>query len=72
MGHFWPMLYFILHHQAILIDMLIIGFLSFLGQMFIYRLVRQFKQHIVPFIINTRKIFTVALSIAYYGHSYRV
>lgn len=50
--------------------MLIVGVLSFVGQVFIYRLVRQFKQHIVPFIITTRKIFTVGLSIAYFGHKY--
>lgn len=46
------------------------GILSFIGQVFIYRLVKQFKQHIVPFVITTRKIFTVVLSIMYYNHEY--
>ena len=64
------MIIFISQHKSILVDMMIIGVLSFLGQIFIYRLVKEFKQHIVPFIITTRKIFTVALSIGYYGHKY--
>lgn len=70
MGHFLEIVEFIRHHQAILVDNLAIGVLCFLGQVFIYRLVRQFKQHIVPFIITTRKIFTVALSIFYFGHKF--
>lgn len=53
-----------------MIDLVLTGLLSFVGQIFIYRLVKQFKQHIVPFVITTRKIFTVVLSIAYFGHKY--
>ncbi len=71
-GHFMEMVDFIWHHQAILYDLLLIGLLAFVGQVFVYRLVRQFKQHIVPFIITTRKIFTVALSISYFGHKYNL
>jgi drug/metabolite transporter (DMT)-like permease len=52
--------------------MLIIGAMSFVGQVFIYRLVKQFKQHIVPFIITTRKILTVVVSISYFGHKYTI
>ena len=72
MGHFLHIVDFIRHHNRILIDNLLIGVLCFVGQVFIYRLVRQFKQHIVPFIITTRKIFTVALSITYYQHKYSI
>ena len=71
-GHFQPMVSYMYHHQDYFFDMLIIGALSFVGQVFIYRLVKQFKQHIVPFIITTRKIFTVVLSIAYFGHDYNL
>jgi drug/metabolite transporter (DMT)-like permease len=53
-----------------MVDLILTGLLSFVGQIFIYRLIKQFKQHIVPFIITTRKIFTVVLSIAYFGHKY--
>ena len=70
MGHFFHIVDFIRHHQAILIDNMMIGILCFIGQVFIYRIVKQFKQHIVPFIITTRKIFTVALSIIYYQHKW--
>ena len=31
-------------------------------------MIKQFKQHIVPFVITTRKIFTVVISIIFYGH----
>jgi len=69
-GHFMPWLEFIISHRDYLIDLVLTGLLCFVGQIFIYRLVKQFKQHIVPFVITTRKIFTVVLSIAYYGHKY--
>ena len=36
--------------------------------MFVYRMIKQFKQHIVPFVITTRKIFTVVISIVFYNH----
>jgi drug/metabolite transporter (DMT)-like permease len=70
MGHFSEIVNFMIHHNRILIDNILIGVLCFVGQVFIYRLVKQFKQHIVPFIITTRKIFTIALSIAFFGHQY--
>lgn len=42
--------------------------LTSIGQMFVYRMIKQFKQHIVPFVITTRKIFTVVISIVFYNH----
>jgi drug/metabolite transporter (DMT)-like permease len=48
--------------------MLAMGVLSTFGQMFVYRMIKQFKQHFAPFVITTRKIFTVGLSIFYYHH----
>lgn len=36
--------------------------------MFIYRMIKAFKQHVVPFVVTTRKIFTVGLSIFYFNH----
>lgn len=38
------------------------------GQIFVYWLINHFRQHVVPFIITTRKIITVAISIIYFGH----
>ena len=68
-GHLYPMTIFLKDHFQLLIDVILIGVLSALGQLVIYRLVKIFKQHIVPFIITTRKIFTVGLSIIYYEHN---
>lgn len=31
-------------------------------------MIREFKQHIVPFIITTRKIITVGISMLYFRH----
>ncbi len=42
--------------------------LTSIGQIFVYRMIKQFKQHIVPFVITTRKIFTVVISIIFYNH----
>lgn len=69
-GDLLPWIQAILTHTDYLSDLLVTGILSIIGQIFIYRLIKQFKQHIVPFIITTRKIFTVVLSIIYYNHQY--
>ena len=52
-----------------IIDLFLFSILGATGQIFIYRMVKQFKQHIVPFVITTRKIFTVIISIVVYNHS---
>lgn len=39
-----------------------------IGQIAIYFIVANFKQHIFPLISTTRKVFTVLLSIAVFGH----
>lgn len=62
------MFVFIAQHRLFLLHLLLMGGLSTLGQMFVYRMIKQFKQHFVPFVITTRKIFTVGLSIFYYHH----
>lgn len=67
-GNFLNMVGFIADHRKLLQDLGMIAVLATAGQMFIYRIVREFRQHMVPFIITTRKIFTVAISILTYGH----
>jgi hypothetical protein len=59
---------FIFTHPLFGAHILGMGILSTLGQMFVYRMIKQFKQHFVPFVITTRKIMTVGLSIIYYHH----
>ena len=62
------MITYIATHSGFLLHLLAMGALSTIGQMFVYRMIKQFKQHFVPFVITTRKIFTVALSIIFYRH----
>ena len=59
---------FMYEHKWFVVHMTIMGVLSTIGQMFVYRMIKQFKQHFAPFVITTRKIFTVGLSIIYYRH----
>ena len=68
LGELFTMCTFIVSHRLFLVHMLAMGGLSAIGQMFVYRMIKQFKQHFVPFVITTRKIFTVALSIVFYHH----
>ena len=51
------------------LDLFIYAICGTVGQMFVYRMIKQFKQHFVPFVITTRKIFTVGLSLIWYRHA---
>jgi len=42
--------------------------LAFIGHIFIYNMINNFKQHIVPFVITTRKIISVGISMIYFKH----
>lgn len=37
--------------------------------MFVYYLIQKFKQHIAPFVITIRKIFSVVISIFWFNHA---
>lgn len=63
---------FIVQHTEYLGDMLLMTVCSFVGQIFIYRMVKTFKQHIVPFVIGSRRIVTVAISMLYFHHKTNV
>ena len=56
------------YHPMFAIHLVGMSLLSCLGQFFVYRMIKQFKQHIVPFVITTRKILTIFISILYYHH----
>ena len=60
---------FIWEHLDFTQDLIVWTLLSVIGQFFVYRMIKHFKQHIVPFVISTRKIFTVLLSIIFYQHA---
>lgn len=56
------------YHPLFVVHLLSLSILSALGQFVVYTMIKLFKQHIVPFIITTRKILTVLISIVYYHH----
>jgi hypothetical protein len=62
------MLEFCANHRDFLFHIVIMGLLATVGQLFVYWLIKEFKQHIVPFIITTRKITTSGLSLVVYSH----
>lgn len=43
-----------------------------MGQIVVYWMINHFRQHVVPFIITTRKILTVVLSIIFFKHTVTV
>lgn len=59
---------FCIEHPSVIKYILIISILQVLGQVSVYFIVSNFKQHIFPLIGTTRKIFTVLLSIIVFGH----
>jgi solute carrier family 35 (UDP-galactose transporter), member B1 len=63
---------FISTHEGLLSDIAIFSVLSAVGQLVIYRMIKLFKQHIVPFVIATRKCVTVVVNIVHFGHSINV
>lgn len=60
--------YYCIYHPDFNRDLVFLSLAAFVGQLFIYRMIREFKQHIVPFVCTTRKIITVGLSLVYFKH----
>jgi UDP-galactose transporter B1 len=65
---FWSILSFIRDHPTVLTDICGIAFLNFFVQMFVYYLIQKFKQHVAPFAITIRRIFSVVISIFWFDH----
>ena len=59
---------FMWDHWLFAYHLIMMGLLNTVGQMFVYRMIKQFKQHFVPFVITTRKLVSVGVSIIYFGH----
>jgi UDP-galactose transporter B1 len=55
-------------HPFVVVDIVLIGSLQVLGQVSIYFIVLNFKQHMFPLVSTTRKVFTVLLSIFIFNH----
>jgi UDP-galactose transporter B1 len=63
-----PSVNFLINHPTAIIDLLGVCCLQLVGQICIYLVVANFKQHIYPLISTVRKIFTILLSILVFGH----
>lgn len=59
---------FCLDHPSVNIDIAILSILQAIGQVAIYFVITNFKQHIFPLIAMTRKVFTIVLSILLFKH----
>lgn len=64
----WDIVTFMIYHPWFNVILICFSLAGFLGQIFVYRLIKQFKQHIVPFVVTIRKIFTVVINLVYFGH----
>lgn len=60
---------FMVDHPLFSLELFGASIFSAFGQFFVYRMIKHFKQHVLPFTITTRKLFTVLLSIVFFGHS---
>lgn len=67
-GELIPSLKYLYTHPTVLIDLFGVCILQLVGQICIYLVVANFKQHIYPLISTVRKIFTILLSILVFGH----
>lgn len=64
----FPALEFFKNYPSVLPELLLASGLQVVGQICIYYVVGNFKQHVFPMISTTRKIITVIASILYFGH----
>jgi hypothetical protein len=56
-------------HPLFSFHLMLMSSFSFIGHIFIYNMIKDFKQHIVPFVITTRKIISVGISMLYFRHA---
>ena len=63
-----PFFQYLIEHYLYFTYLFVMSLFNLLGQIYVYRLIKQFKQHVVPFIITTRKIITIVISVLFVGH----
>jgi drug/metabolite transporter (DMT)-like permease len=59
---------FMQNHEGFFLDVCIFSFLNGGGQLFIYRMIKEFRQHITPFVVAFRKCLTVLINIFWFHH----
>lgn len=60
---------FLLNYEGFAMDLLKFSTLNAVGQLFIYRMIKEFRQHIPAFVIAFRKCLTVMINIFWFNHS---
>ena len=63
-----PSIEFCLSHKEIIRDIFLAGGLTILGQISIYYVILNFRQHMFPLVATTRKILTILYSIYHFNH----
>lgn len=64
----WKFIFFIVFHPGFAAQLLGHAIIAAIGQLYVYKVIKQFKQHILPFVRASRKVLTVGVSILFYGH----
>lgn len=59
---------FAVNHPLFGRDVIIFSSINGIGQIFIYELIKRYKQHIPAFVITFRKCLTVIINILWFGH----
>jgi UDP-galactose transporter B1 len=63
-----PAIQFFINYPTVIWDLFLSSILQVIGQISIYYVVANFKQHVFPMISTTRKMITIIASIFYFGH----
>lgn len=59
---------FITNYESFAFDLFLLSSLNGIGQLFIYRMIKEFQQHIPAFVIAFRKCLTVLINIVWFHH----
>jgi UDP-galactose transporter B1 len=71
-GTLYDEIRFCIEHPTVNIEIILLSLLQSFGQVAIYFIITNFKQHMFPLVSMTRKIMTILLSIFIYGHAVNV
>uniref|UniRef100_A0A5K3EQ87 Solute carrier family 35 member B1 n=2 Tax=Mesocestoides corti TaxID=53468 RepID=A0A5K3EQ87_MESCO len=68
-GELVPFITFVEHYPHVLLNILLFGVVSAIGQMFIYLMIVNFGSLMCSIVTTTRKFFTVLVSVALFSHT---
>lgn len=60
---------FLVNYENAAVDVAQLSVLNAVGQLFIYKMIKEFRQHVPPFVIAIRKCLTVIVNIIWFHHS---